>query len=85
MCFVLLANASFAASGTFLQQLLACLNFTLESEDLFFWYKKKKSDFYELWQQHKQLKTMEMVEVWSYILYEEYIHQFQPEPTHKID
>ena len=23
----------------------------------------KKSDFYELWQQHKQLKTMEMVEV----------------------
>ena len=62
MCFVLLANASFAASGTFLQQLLACLKFTLESEDLFFWY-KKKSDFYELWQQHKQLKTMEMVEV----------------------
>ena len=42
MCFVLLANASFAASGTFLQQLLACLNFTLESEDLFFWYKQKK-------------------------------------------
>ena len=42
MCFVLLANASFVASGTFLQQLLACLTFTLESEDLFFWYKKKK-------------------------------------------
>ena len=40
--FVLLAYASLAASRTFLQQLLACLNFTLESEDLFFWYKQKK-------------------------------------------
>ena len=35
--FVLLAHASLAASRTLLQQLLACLNFTLESEDLFFW------------------------------------------------
>ena len=42
MCFVLLANASLAASGTLLQQLLACLNFILESEDLSFWYKLKK-------------------------------------------
>ena len=41
-----------------MQQLLACLNFTLES-DFSHWY-KQKSDFYELWQQHKQLKTMEM-------------------------
>ena len=52
--FVLLAYASLAASSTLLQQLLACLNFTLESEE--------KNDFYELWQQHKQLKTMEMNE-----------------------
>ena len=59
--FVLLAYASLAASRTLLQQLLACLNFTLELEDLFFWY-KQNSDFYELWQQHKQLKTMEMSE-----------------------
>ena len=44
---------------TLLQQLLDCLNFTLESEDLSFWY-KQKSDFYELCLQHKQLKTMEM-------------------------
>ena len=51
--FVLLAYASLAALRTLLQRLLACLNFTLESE---------KSDFYELWQQHKQLKTMEMNE-----------------------
>ena len=31
--FVLLAYVSFAASRTLLQRLLACLNFTLESED----------------------------------------------------
>ena len=31
--FVLLANVSLAALRTILQQLLACLNFTLESED----------------------------------------------------
>ena len=37
--FVLLAYASLAASRTLLQQLLACLNFTLEAEDLSFLYK----------------------------------------------
>ena len=58
--FVLLAYASLAASITLSQQLLACLNFSLDSEDLSFWY--KESDFYELWQQHKQLKVMEMSE-----------------------
>ena len=40
--FVLVAYASLAASRTPLQQLLACLNFTLDSEDLFCWYKPKK-------------------------------------------
>ena len=35
--FVLLAYASLAASRTLLQRLLACLNFTLDSEDLSFW------------------------------------------------
>ena len=58
--FVLLAYASLAASRTLSQKLLACLIFSLDSEDLSFWY--KKSDFYELWQQHKQLKIMEMSE-----------------------
>ena len=33
--FVLVAYASLAASRTLLQRLLACLNFTLDSEDLF--------------------------------------------------
>ena len=36
--FVLLAYASLAASRTLLQRLLACLNFTLESEDFSLWY-----------------------------------------------
>ena len=40
--FVLLAYASLAASRTLLQRLLACLNFTLDSEDLSFWYKRKQ-------------------------------------------
>ena len=40
--FVLLAYASLATSRTLLQRLLACLNFTLDSEDLFCWYKQKK-------------------------------------------
>ena len=40
--FDLLADAHLAASKTLLQQLLACLNFTLDSEDLSFSYKRKK-------------------------------------------
>ena len=40
--FVLVAYARLAASRTLLQQLLACLNFVLDSEDLFCWYKRKK-------------------------------------------
>ena len=40
--FVLVAYASLAASRTLLQRLLACLNFALNSEDLFCWYKRKK-------------------------------------------
>ena len=57
--FVLLAYTSLAASRTLLQRLLACLNFTLESE-IFLFGTNEKNDFYERWQQHKKLKTMEM-------------------------
>ena len=46
--FVLLAYTSLTASRTLLQQLLACLNFTFETEDYPFG-TNKKSDFYELW------------------------------------
>ena len=45
---------------------------------------KKKKDFYDLWQQHKLLKTMEMSVVRPVTYDEWYIHQFQREPTHKI-
>ena len=45
--FVLLAYESWAASRALLQRLLACVNFPLHSEDLFYWH-NKKSDFYEL-------------------------------------
>ena len=34
----------------------------------------KRRDFYKLWQQHKQLKTMEKNEVWSDIYDEGYIY-----------
>ena len=57
--FVLLAYASLAASRTLLQQLLACLNF---KKKIFLFGTNEKSDFYELWQQQKQLKTMDMNE-----------------------
>ena len=40
--FVLLGYVSLAASRTLLQRILACLNFTLDSEDLSFWHKQKK-------------------------------------------
>ena len=60
--FVLLAYASLAASRTLLQRLLACLKFTLDLVDRFGrrFGTNEKSDLYELWQQHKQLKTMEI-------------------------
>ena len=40
--FAFVAYASLATSRTLLQQLLACLNFTLDSKDLFCWWKPKK-------------------------------------------
>ena len=71
---LLLAYANLTVSKTLLQQLLTCLNFTLDSENLFYWYKQKKNDFYELWQQHKQLKTMEISKAWPIIYDEGYVH-----------
>ena len=43
----------------------------------------KKSDFYEIWKQHKQLEIMEMSDTSPNIYSEEHINQFQPEHTHK--
>ena len=41
-CFVLFAYANLAGSRILLQQFLACLNFTLDSKDLFCFYKVSK-------------------------------------------
>ena len=76
--FLLLAYASLASSRTLLQQLLAYLNFILDS-DLFLVSTNEKANFYELW---KQPKTMKMSEAWPNTYDEECIHQLQP--TKKI-
>ena len=81
--FVLVAYASLAAPKTLLQRLLARFKFRFRGFILFVQI-KKKNDFYELWQQHKLLKTMEMSEVWSDTYDEWYIDQYQPGPTNKI-
>ena len=81
--FLLVAYAGLAASITFLQQLLACLNFSLDSKDLFFG-TNERIDFYELWKQHKLLKTTGMGEAEPDNYGEGYIHQFQLEPLNKI-
>ena len=44
----------------------------------------EKSNFHEVWQQRKLLKTIEMSEVLPDTYDEEYIRQFQPELTHKF-
>ena len=36
----------------------------------------EKTDFYELWQQRKLLKTMEMNDIWPDTYNEGFIHQF---------
>ena len=77
--FVLLAYASLAASWTLLQRLLACLSFTLDSEDLFFWYKRKK------WTTTAAQAAENHGDQWGLTWYDEgHIHQFQPEPIDKI-
>ena len=44
----------------------------------------KTNDFYEQWQQHKPLETMEMSETWANTCDKRHIHQLQPETTNKI-
>ena len=81
--FVLLAYPSLAASRTLLQRLLACLNFTLESEDLSFWCKWKK---WFLWTIVAAQTAENHGDEWGLtcdIFYGGYIHQFQPGPTLK--
>ena len=44
----------------------------------------KKNDFYEPWQQHKQLKTMEISEAWSETDNEGHIHHSNLNPLTKL-
>ena len=64
---------SLEASRTFFRRILAYMNFTLDSKDISVG-KNKKSDFYELWQQHRQLRRMEMSEALHDIYDEGYLH-----------
>ena len=59
--FVLVAYAHLAASRNLLQQLLACLNFNLHSQDLFYWYKQKKVIFYSYGSSTSSWKSWRLV------------------------
>ena len=76
--FVLVAYASLAAPRTLLQRLLVYLKFSLDSEDFFCCYNWKK---WFLW---TMVAAGEVSEDWHDIYDEGYMHQFLPEPTHKI-
>ena len=82
--FVLVACAYLEASRTLLQQLLACLNFTSDSENLFYWYNLIKKWFLSAMAAAQAAQNHG--DEWGLTdTYDEgYIHQFQPEPTHKI-
>ena len=81
--FVLLAYPSLGASRTLLQRLLARLNFTLGSKDLFFWYKWKKS---LQWTMAAAQAAENHGYEWdlTWYLWRICIYQFQPEPTLEI-
>ena len=70
--FVSVSYASLATSTTLLQGLLACLNFTLDSEDLFYWYKWKK---WFLWTMRAVQAAENHGDEWG-LRDEGYIHQF---------
>ena len=73
--FVLLAYASLASSRTLLQRLLACLNFPLDSEVKFCWYKQNKRF---LWTMTAAQAAENHVDEWGWPdCYDEgYTHQF---------
>ena len=64
--FVLLACASLTASRTLLQWLLACLNLTLDSEDLSCWYKRKR---WFLWTMAASKAAKNQGDEWGLTLY----------------
>ena len=60
--FVLLVYASLAASRTLFATITSLYKLYFKIQ-IFFVSTNEKSDFYELWQQHKLLKIMEVSEV----------------------
>ena len=78
--FYYIAYASLTSSKTLLLQLLACLNFTLDSEDLFCWCKQKKPF---LWTIVTAKAAENHGDEWGLTHDEGYINQLQPEPAHK--
>ena len=81
--FVLFAYASLVASRNLLQRLLACLNFTLESENLSFWYKQKK---WFLWSMAAAKAAENYEYEWglTWYLWWEIYASVPTESTHKI-
>ena len=63
--FALLAYESLAASRTLLQRLLACLDFALESEDLSFWYKRKKQFLWTMAAAQEWMRWMNEMNEWD--------------------
>ena len=82
-CFVLLAYASLKLKEPFCNDYYPVWTL-LQIKKIYSVGTKKKSDFFELWQLHKQLKTMEMSQAWPNTFDKGYIHWLQPERTHKI-
>ena len=64
--FALLTYSKLTASRTLLQQLLACLDFILQSKDLSFWYRQKK---WFLWTMAAAQTAGNCGDVWVLIWY----------------
>ena len=78
--FALLAYASLAASRTVSQWLLACQNFTLESQDLFCRYKVISMNYGSSTSMENHGDEWGLADTYN----EGYIDQLQPESTYKI-
>ena len=80
--FVLVAYTSLTVSKILLQELLACLNFTLNSQDLFCCYKRRK---WFLWTMAAAQAAKNHEDEWGLTWHDEgYIHQFRTEPFRQI-
>ena len=83
-CFISICKFGNLKNSFAMITILSELYFRFRRSILLIQINKQKRDLYELWQQYRQLKTIEMREAWPGTYGEGYIHQFQPEFTHKI-